>query len=142
MREADTSSGWCSACVVERAAELYAAEDRRRAAERAKWAGLRNGVRVDAQLAKLRQERHRLTEAIRPRVGCDLYDPWAIAHDAIRYGRTLNRVHELEPILEAIRRLAWGPDGATVVRRSGRTHRELEGQLTLWPTEVLEAVAA
>lgn len=115
-RDIDPKSrdGWCSVCVVERIAEEYAAKDQ--AAVQVRWLSWQErSTRVDSELTKLRQQRHRLIAAIRPREPAPPdADPWQIARDGLR---ELSKVHasggqreHLEAAKEAIRRLAWGPD--------------------------------
>lgn len=145
IREVNTPSGFCSVCVVERAAESYAVEDRNRVAQRtAAWAETRAGDRYSL----LRRQRKRMVEQLRPRQPATTFDPWTIALEALsnlnhmRGRETVTRA-SIDEVAEAIRRLAWGPDdgdGTVIVERRHKGRRQIPGQLTLWPDE--EAMAA
>jgi hypothetical protein len=117
-REIDTPSGLCAPCVVARTAELYAERDR--SAVKVRWfAGSERTTQPDVDLVRLRPQRHRLRETVRPREPAPAdVDPWLLAEQAVRalgrvrsaLPRTSNRVHDLEQAIELVRRLAWGPD--------------------------------
>jgi hypothetical protein len=136
LREADTPEGWCTTCVIERAAETYSKEDRRLADKRrAAWG-------TGDPYALLRRQRKRLIDAVRPRRPSVLHDPWIIAKEALlalEHMRGRDKV-VLDEVAEAIRRLAWGPDDGMPIVERHRTRRQIPGQLTLWPME--EAMAA
>lgn len=148
--EVDTPSGFCSSCVVERAATNYSEEDRNLAARRAaSWARTQQQTRTDARLAALRQQRHRLAELIRPRRKASSVDPWEVARDAIRHAQRLalatetNRRELAEEVIEGLRRLAWGPDDDAdwIEHRPGRRRRQIPGQLCLWSDDEQEVAA-
>jgi hypothetical protein len=149
MREVDTASGFCTPCVIERAAESYSAEDRRRAEERTRrWGDVAKATRDDARLATLRQQRHRLIEAIRPRKDAAVYDPWELAREALEFCRRIGQSYpagrtDLEEIAEVLRRLAWGPDEGTamIARPRPRHRRQIPGQLMLWIEDGVEVAA-
>jgi hypothetical protein len=109
LRDQDTPLGLCASCVVERAAENYSAEDRRAVQlRRSEWAKARAGN----PHVVLRQQRKRLTEAIRPKRPDPGLDPWHIAGESLA---ALERMRGKDPVVleevaEALRRLAWGPD--------------------------------
>jgi hypothetical protein len=118
LREVDTVSGLCALCVVERVAELYAGRDR--SAVRVRWIAWSDRTkRPDAEVVKLRQQRHRLREIVRPRRPAPAgADPWVLGAEAVRLlartrralSRTSNRVEDLDRAIELVRQLAWGPD--------------------------------
>jgi seryl-tRNA synthetase len=134
--------------VVEQAAERYARDDQARAEARIeRWRRERAATRVDARLATLRQRRKRLSKLIQPRRPATLLDPWDIAAAAIAEARRLQKRYaasrpELDDIVEAIRRLAWGlgDDEPVPAHRRRRVH-VMDGQLSLWD-ELAEVVAA
>jgi hypothetical protein len=81
-----------------------------------RWISWSERTAADAPLVKLRQQRHRLRETVRPREAAPAdMDPWRIAADAlselkqIKVSTPQAREH-LANVAEAIRRLAWGPD--------------------------------
>ena len=88
LREVDTPSGLCAPCVIENTAESYALTDRKLSEVReAKW---RSG---GDRFMKLRQQRHRMTELIRPRHELTIHDPWAIAASALEHCTRIARSH-------------------------------------------------
>jgi hypothetical protein len=103
-------SGFCAPCVIERVAELHAERDR--SAVRVRWiAWSERTTRPDAEVVKLRQQRHRLREVVRPHEPARSADPWEIASEALRELRRARSDPEArEAVAEALRRLAWGPD--------------------------------
>jgi hypothetical protein len=117
-RAIDTPSGLCAPCVVARATELYAERDR--SAVQVRWfAWSERTSQPDVDLVRLRQQRHRLRETVRPREPAPAdVDPWVLADQAVRalgrvrsaLPRTSARVEDLEQAIELVRRLAWGPD--------------------------------
>jgi hypothetical protein len=127
----------CSVCVLERAADAYAEQDRALAERRhITW---QQRSAPDARLVLFRQHRHRTLAKIRPTEPLASFDPWAVASDALDRCRALGRANpaarrEVERVAEAIRRLAWGPDegGALIVGPRHRRH-ELAGQMWLFP---------
>jgi hypothetical protein len=109
-RTINTPSGFCAPCVVERVAEVYAERDR--SAVQVRWiAWSERTTRVDAEVVKLRQRRHRLRETVRPHEPAWSADPWEIAAAALHELRRVRSDPEArEAVAEALRRLAWGPD--------------------------------
>jgi hypothetical protein len=99
----------CSVCVDARMAELYAERDHVAVGFRfTAWS--ERSARPDAQVVKLRQQRHRLREMVRPREPARSADPWQIAADAPHELRHAHSDPEArEAVAEALRRLAWGP---------------------------------
>jgi hypothetical protein len=91
-------------------AELYTERDHVAVGFRSvAWA--ERSTRVDAEVVKLRQRRHRLRETVRPRELARSADPWEICADALRELRGVRSSPEArEAVAEALRRLAWGPD--------------------------------
>lgn len=148
LRDQDTPSGLCSPCVVDRAASNYSEADRQRAQGRTlRWGQLATATRTDAQLATLRQQRHRQIEALRPRQASASTDPWELAIEAL--GRLKRLIQscarhrgEIDNVAEAIRRLAWGPDDGEVwiPKARPRTRRQIPGQLMLFD-EAFEVAA-
>ena len=113
VREVDTVSGWCSVCVVQRVAANYAATDRRAInARRLSWE--ERTTQPDVEVVRLRQQRHRLRELVRPREPAASPDPWLIAANAIHelhaFRWNAQAQEHLEVVAEALRRLAWGPE--------------------------------
>ena len=145
LRDTDTPSGFCSDCVVDRAATAYAQKDRDQAERRLqRWR--QRSTRPDAHLLLLRQHRSRTLARIRPTEPVSVFDPWGLAIEGLDRCRLIAKSSpqhrtELEGIAEALRRLAWGPDdeGIRSVTRS-RRRRQIPGQLMLW-TEALEVAA-
>jgi hypothetical protein len=118
-REIDTPSGVCTPCALERMAEAYAAEDRRRAVERTALWMERTGepqaaIRPDA----LRQIRRQLRLTVQPRTPPPATaDPWVLGAEAIHLltrvkvtARSTKLRRRLDDAIELIRQLAWGPD--------------------------------
>jgi hypothetical protein len=117
-RAINTPSGLCAPCVVERVAELYAERDRFAIQIRlAAWS--ERTRQPDADVVRLRQQRHRLREAVRPREPAWTTDPWVLGAEAVQLlahvrralPSTSTRFDDLERAVELVRRLAWGPDG-------------------------------
>lgn len=135
-RDADTPSGFCTICVIERAANRYAEADRTAAQQREdRWR--HQSQRPDARLVLMRQHRSRAIARLRPKQDAPTYDPWMIALQALDMLKVVHdRRHtdELAQVAEALRRLAWGPDDdhpmATPTRP--RRTRIMEGQVALW----------
>jgi hypothetical protein len=76
-------------------------------------------TRPDVEVVKLRQQRSRLRRIVQPHESAQVgTDPWALGAEAVAalgrvrtaLLRTSNRVDDLEPAVELVRRLAWGPD--------------------------------
>lgn len=115
-RPVDTPQGFCSTCVVERAAERYSEADRRRVELRTKrWATIATETRTDARTSTLRQQRKRQMKAVRPTKASTDVDPWDLCVEAVGLCKKLSQSFpgarsDLEVVAEAIRRLAWGPD--------------------------------
>jgi hypothetical protein len=109
-RAIDTPSGLCAPCVVARTAELYAERDCVAVSFRLiAWS--ERTTRVDAEVVKLRQRRHRLREVVRPHALLRSADPWEICADALHELRRVRTDPEArEAMAEALRRLAWGPN--------------------------------
>jgi len=75
-------SGVCAPCVVERVAELYAERDR--SAVQVRWVSWGTS-RPDHEVVRLRQQRHRLREAVRPETPAPPgTDPWVLGAEAVR----------------------------------------------------------
>jgi hypothetical protein len=107
------------------------------------WGQLTSSTRADAQLASLRQQRHRQIAEIRPRQPSSNPDPWELAIEAL--GRLKRLIQscaahrgEIDNVAEAIRRLAWGPDDGEVwiPKARPRTRRQIPGQLMLFDDAV------
>ena len=119
---ATTPTGLCERCTIEAARDRYIAEDNRLASLRElEWT--ERTRRIDADVATLRQQRHRLIERCRPRTPApeSSTDPFQIATEAPtrlthlrnaleRAGAAPPRSDDVRDLEEAIRRLAWGPD--------------------------------
>ena len=119
LREANTPSGLCAHCVVNRHAEAYA-ERGRVAVHLRLISWTERTTRPDVEVVRLRQQRHRLTEAVRPATPAPAgTDPWLLAQEAVRalgrvrsaLPRTSTRIDDLERAIELVKQLAWGPDG-------------------------------
>jgi hypothetical protein len=76
-------------------------------------------TRADAEVVRLRQVRHRLIVAVRPKTQAPVgVDPWELGAEAVRalgrvrsaLPRTSSRIDDLEQAIELVRQLAWGPD--------------------------------
>ena len=147
-RDIDTPAGFCTPCVLERAATLYATNDRTMAEQRAEqWR--QRATSPDARLVLLRQHRSRTLRKLRPSDPIEVFDPWALAIVAVDRCNALGRSNpplrrDLDAIAETLRRLAWGPDDLDVDSTPPRRRRvkpPMPGQLTLWE-ETAAVVAA
>lgn len=143
--QTDERTGWCEACALRRRLERYNERTRREATERHDaWAARALEARRawDAE----RQHRHRLLERVRPRRPAPRgLDPLEIADaalhalEALRPAAARSESHELlEEVAEALRQLAWGPEGDELADRiaSGEADpAEHAGALERWSAE-------
>lgn len=136
LREVDTPSGFCTDCVLARAADSYAAADRNMAATRAdEW---RKRTNPDAHVVTLRQQRSRALRRLRPTEPAGDADPWALALAALDRCKAVDRANpahrrDMEAIAETLRRLAWGPDDDAPMRAPERRRPPVcEGQMVFW----------
>jgi len=119
-RDVTTADGWCVECSSERAIEAYGEKDRERAeARHSRWKG-RTAAPSDQPLALvMRQRRHRLEVATRPKeFPGALSDPLELGVDALAHLRAVRnglgsnsraRSH-LAQAEELIKQLAHGPE--------------------------------
>ncbi len=123
LRPQTTPGGWCDECTIERTAQRYAEEDHHRAVERGlQWEARTRGARADSEAARLRQARHRLLAATRPRSPAPANsDPLELAAaaiyelDVVKHSLKSNATarQRVDDVQEIVRRLGWGPDDET-----------------------------
>ena len=118
MRDADPEVGFCLQCTRARVVEHYAEEEGERARARAsdwKARSLRRTVE-DREHDRLRQQRHREMEKLRPHEPAPSFDPAVIALEGLHHlatlrpaAKTAQALGHLERVEEVVKRLGWGP---------------------------------
>jgi hypothetical protein len=114
--------GFCLPCMRARVVEHYAADDAERASvQGTRWKDRtgrgRTRTAQDREHDRLRQDRHRRLERLRPRESVTPgADPLDLAFDGLRElaklrpaAKTAQAMGHLERVEEIVRRLGWGP---------------------------------